>query len=253
MTDTNTNSSETAVAQQAQPAAVAKKDPAASVIDTMKEQWALVLPSCVSKERFARIALTCIRKNEKLAAALNTPQGKASLMSAFMRCAEIGIEPDGRRAHLIPYGNEVTLIIDYKGLVEIVQRTGAITSIHADKVCDNDVFTFDRGELKAHTIDYRQPRGNAYAYYCLVRFKDGTEKCEVMTKEEVESIRKRSKAGNSGPWVTDFDEMAKKTVFRRCSKWLPMPTEAKDAIEADDDMLEQPVKNVRTVTAMEVE
>jgi hypothetical protein len=67
--------------------------------------------------------------------------------------------------------------------------------------------------------------------------RDGVSKCEVLTTGEVEAIRKRSKAGSSGPWVTDWSEMAKKTAFRRVSKWLPLSAEVQDAFERDDDKL----------------
>ena len=56
-----------------------------------------------------------------------------------------------------------------------------------------------------------------------------------MSVDEIEAIRRRSKAGNSGPWVTDWNEMAKKTVFRRLTKWLPLSPEFRDAVEADDE------------------
>lgn len=158
-----------------------------------------------------------------------------------MRClldlSSLGIEPDGRRAHLIPYGKECTLILDYKGIAELVMRSGLVASIHADKVCMADTFEVDRGKIVAHKINYQQDRGKAYAYYVIVTFKDGSEKCEVMTRDEVDGIRKRSKAGTSGPWVTDFDEMGKKTVFRRASKWLPLSPEIRDAMEKDVDSL----------------
>jgi len=60
-----------------------------------------------------------------------------------------------------------------------------------------------------------------------------------MTKDEVTKIRHRSKAANNGPWVTDFDEMGKKTVFRRLSKWLQLSPEYRDALDADMDAMEE--------------
>jgi recombination protein RecT len=101
-------------------------------------------------------------------------------------------------------------------------------------VCDGDEFQVDRGKIMRHAVNYRDPRGTAYAYYVLITFKDGTEKSEVMTRDECEAIRKRSRAGSSGPWVSDFDEMAKKTVFRRASKWLPLSPEIQDVIRRDE-------------------
>ena len=69
----------------------------------------------------------------------------------------------------------------------------------------------------------------------VITFKDGTKQCDVMTKGEIDAIRKRSRASGSGPWVTDYNEMAKKTVFRRLSKWLPLSAEIREVVEADDE------------------
>jgi len=207
--------------------------------DKMREQFALALPKHLTAERFCRIAITALTRTPKLQEC--TPE---SFMKCLLDLSALGIEPDGRRAHLIPYGKECTLILDYKGIAELVMRSGIVSSIHADKVCENDSFTVDRGRITSHAIDYKQPRGKAYAYYVIVQFKDGTEKNEVMTRDECEAIRKRSKAGSSGPWVTDFDEMAKKTVFRRASKWLPISVEVRDAFDVDADTVRTTVRNV---------
>jgi len=190
------------------------------------------IPSHLKPERFVRIALSAMTRTPKLYDC--TPE---SLFRCLLDLSALGLEPDGRRAHLIPYGKECTLIIDYKGLAELAMRSGIVSNIHADVVCENDTFEYDRGELKKHAIDFRKARGAMFAAYALVRFKDGTEKCEVMNKDQIEVIRKRSRAGNAGPWKTDFDEMAKKTVFRRLSKWLPLSAEFRDALEKDDDEL----------------
>ena len=73
-----------------------------------------------------------------------------------------------------------------------------------------------------------------YAAYAIISFKDGTKQADVMSKCEIDAIRKRSKASGSGPWVTDYNEMAKKTVFRRASKWITLSPELADAFEKDD-------------------
>jgi recombination protein RecT len=195
------------------------------------------LPKHLTPDRFIRVACTTMMRTPKLAECDRT-----SFLNALLTCSQLGIEPDGRRAHLIPFNNrkrgimECQLIIDYKGLAELAMRSGIVANLHADKVCDGDEFEFDRGQIIRHRIDFRRPRGEAYAFYAIARFKDGTEKCEVMTLDEVDAIRKRSRSGQDGPWVTDFDEMAKKTVFRRLSKWLPLSPEFRDAVEADDDL-----------------
>ncbi len=223
----------------------AEKNPVDAIIEKSKAEWARVLPKICTPERFARMALSCIRKNEKLAAALNTPTGKASVLAALMTCAELGIEPDGRRAHLIPYGDEITLIIDYKGVAELVMRSGNVSKIHADVICENDEFEYDKGEIIKHKINFRQPRGEAYAAYSYIRFKDGSEKSEVMGRDDIYLVREKSKGYQAFkskkiktcPWTDEQSEpeMWKKTVFKRCSKWAPLSPEVRDLIEKDDE------------------
>lgn len=218
------------------------RDLAKDFIEQIQDGWNKALPKICTPERFARVALTCLKKDGKLLAAIQTAEGRASIAQAFMKCAELGIEPDGRRAYLIPYKNDVQLIIDYKGIAELAMRSGYVANIHADKVCENDEFEYNIGTIERHRIDFKKERGDAYAYYAIVTFKDGTKKCEVMSKKEIDAIKERSAAWNAWlkwkktcPWNTDYDEMAKKTVFKRLAKWIPQSPELRQAIDFDDD------------------
>jgi recombination protein RecT len=220
--------------------------------DQFRSQVAKALPSHLKPERFIRVALTTMMRTPKLAQC-----DQASFFNALLTLSQLGIEPDGRRAHLIPFENrkrnvtECQLIIDYKGLAELAMRSGVVANLHADVVCENDEFEYDRGQLIRHKIDFRKPRGDVYAAYAICRFKDGTEKSEVMSRDDVEGIRKRSRAGNGGPWVTDWNEMAKKSAFRRLSKWLPLSAEFRDAVEVDDE-IEAPAPKVATGELVDV-
>ena len=146
---------------------------------------------------------------------------QSSFFNSLLTLSQLGLEPDGRVAHLIPFDNkkrgcvECQLIIDYKGLVEVVMRNPDVQYVHADVVCENDEFEFNLGAVVNHKVDFRKPRGNAYAVYARCVFRDGTSRDDCMSVDEINAIRNRSRAGNSGPWVTDWTEMAKKTVFRR--------------------------------------
>lgn len=222
--------------------AVAKNKPTIKALlqdKSFLDAVAQSLPSHMKPDRFARIATTTLTRTPLLAEC-----DQASFFQCLLTLSQYGLEPDGRRAHLIPFRNnkrgvvECQLIIDWKGLAELIMRSGLVSNIHADMVCENDQFEYDKGEIKQHKIDWKKPRGKPYAVYCLCRMKDGTEKADVMTLDEVNVVRARSRAGNSGPWVTDFNEMAKKTVFRRLSKWLPLSAELRSATEADDDQYE---------------
>jgi recombination protein RecT len=161
-----------------------------------------------------------------------------------MDCSALGIEPDGRRAHLIPYGTQCTLIIDYKGLVELIRRSGEVAAIRAETVCENDEFGWENGTI-THRVDWRNPRGEVQAVYAEAKLTSGEVQTAVLTKDEVEGIRKRSRAGASGPWATDWSEMAKKTAIRRLSKLLPLSVEIAEAMDKDDDRLSE--RNVTPV------
>lgn len=221
---------------------VVKVDTAKTFVSQLASGWKNVLPKVCTPDRFARIAVTCLKKDSKLMQAIQTKEGQLSVAAAFMKCAELGIEPDGRRAYLIPYKNDVQLIIDYKGIAELAMRSGYIANIHADKVCKNDEFEYNIGTIERHKINFMEPRGEVYAYYAIVTFKDGTKKCEVMSKDEVDAIKERSAAWGAWlkwkkicPWNTDYDEMAKKTVFKRLSKWIPQSPELQKAIDLDNE------------------
>lgn len=210
-----------------------------------KEQIVAALPKHLTPERFIRTLMTATIKTPDL---LNCTE--ETLFKCIFDAAAIGLEIDGRRAHLIPLRNrqkqgqplEANLWLDYKGIAELVMRSGVVSSIHADIVCDNDTFEYDRGELKAHKIDFKQERGKMYAAYCIIRMKDGGEKVEVMPKHAIDAVRMKSPGKNSPAWTDHYDEMAKKTVFKRASKWVPLSAEIKNVLEGEDDDLEE--KNV---------
>jgi len=211
------------------------------LIESNKFQLAVasVLPSHLTPDRFVRIAIAATTRTPKLAEC-----DPNTVLQCLMTLSQFGLEPDGRNAHLIPFWNsqkksyDCQLIIDYKGLVALAKRSGQVSYVHADAVCENDVFEYNKGQVVKHEINFKSDRGKPYAYYAMVRFKDGTEQAECMTIEEIASIRSRSRAKDSGPWVTDKGEMSKKTVFRRLSKWIELSPEFRDAIEADADKIE---------------
>lgn len=205
--------------------------------DAMREQFARALPKHLSPERFCRIAITALTRTPKLQECT-----QESLMKCLLDLSAFGLEPDGRRAHLIPYKDQCTLVIDWKGLAELAMRSGIVAKLHADVVCENDEFVYDLGEVKAHKIDFRKPRGEVYAVYAMAQTKTGEVFVSVLGKDEVDGVMKRSQGYKSAmqyskthPWLTDWNEMAKKTAFRRLSKWLPLSPEFRDAQERDDE------------------
>ena len=197
--------------------------------DEMRGKIAEVLPKYLTAEQMTRVMVGTIARVPKLADC--TP---ASLLNALMLCAQAGLLPDGRNAHLIPYGNNVQVIFDYKGLIQIAERNG-VQNIRAFPIHEKDFLEY---EVDGATVkfnwkpNFRIDRGElvAFAATCI---RDGNTDVEVMTKEEVDAIRKRSKASGSGPWVTDYAEMGKKTVLRRMSKRWPLSPEQSAALDTE--------------------
>lgn len=202
--------------------------------DNVKSQLAMVLPKHLTADRMARVACTAILKTPKLAQC--RPE---SLLQALMVCSQAGLEPDGRNAHLIPYGDQVQVIFDYKGLVALAKRNGV--DVKAEVVRANDDFEYlaDDGSGKTilrHSFNAFADRGGIVGVYSRAIEDGKSPDYEIMSVDEVNSIRKRSRASDSGPWVTDYSEMAKKTAIRRHSKRWNLSLEVAEAINGDDDI-----------------
>ena len=131
------------------------------------------------------------------------------------------------------------------GIMKLVRNSGEISTWSVQAVYENDTFDFCLGDEEHIT---HKPalanRGKLIAVYSIVTMKDGEKSREVMSVEDVNQIRARSRSGQSGPWVSDFAEMAKKTVVRRHSKRLPLSTDIDGMIKEDDELFmpEQPAQ-----------
>jgi recombination protein RecT len=204
------------------------------------DQVKLAMPRGEDGRRLIRGAITAMQKNPKIG---ECSQG--SIFTSLLTCAQLGLQLDGREAHLVPFydknahgegkgGHICTLIPDYKGLVRLVLQSESVSYIHADVVCDADEFEYDRGTILKHRINFRNPRGKVYAVYALARFKDGGEKAEVMSVEDVELIRSRSQGKDGKPWRENWNEMAKKSAFKRLTKWTPLSAPASEAVNLDN-------------------
>lgn len=209
----------------------------AAYLKKMGPEIEKALPSHMNPDRMARIALTTIRSNPKLLEA-SVP----SLLGAVMQAAQLGLEP-GLVGHcyLIPFRNgktgqtDVQFIIGYKGMIDLARRSGQIENIYSHAVFEQDEFEY---ELGLHPKLVHKPaageRGNMTHVYAVAHFKDGGYQFEVMDMQEIEKRRGRSKSKNNGPWVTDFEEMAKKTVIRHMWKYLPISIEVQQQAVQDE-------------------
>lgn len=203
------------------------------VIKAGEKQFAAALPKHIDSERFTRIAITTIRQNPKLAQCT-----QASLLGALMTSAQLGLEPGVLgQCYLIPYGRECQFQISYKGMIELLRRSGQLKDIYAYSVYSNDEFEMVYGlrrDLK-HKPKLDGDRGEMIGCYCVAILKDDTIAFEFMTKQEIETHGKKfSKTFGNGPWKSDFEAMAHKTVVKKMLKWLPLSVEFLENVNKDE-------------------
>lgn len=229
----------------------------AAYLKKMGPEIEKALPKHMDADRMARIALTTIRTNPKLLEC-SVP----SLLGAVMQAAQLGLEP-GLIGHcyLVPFKNgktgqtDVQFIIGYKGMIDLARRSGQIENIYAHAVYSNDEFDYELGlepKLK-HKPYMKGDRGEFIGAYAVAHFKDGGYQFEFMPKEEIEKRRKRSRAANNGPWVTDYEEMAKKTVIRHMWKYLPISIEIQQAVVQDETVKKDITADPEPVDYIEAE
>jgi len=207
------------------------------LFNRMAPEIAKVLPQHIKSDHLLRVALTEIRKNPKLLEC-----SSQSLLGALMLAAQLGLEPGILgHAYLIPYYNsktrstEVQFQIGYKGYIDLVRRSGELQTLDVHEVCRNDVFEYEYGLTpKLMHRPALENRGDTYCYYAIAKLKDGGFSYLVMSVQDIEKFRKRSKSPDYGPWVTDYDAMAKKTVIKQLAKYLPLSTEIQRSITQDE-------------------
>ncbi len=196
-----------------------------------------VIPKHLTPERLLKVIVSSIAKTPKL---LECTQ--ISLLQAAIAMGELGLEPDATRglAYLVPYKTTCQLVIGYRGLVELARRTGRISRIRSVVAYEKDKLAIREGLEPSieHEPNLSGDRGKPVLVYAVAHFDEGIQ-FDWMTVEEIEAVRKRSRAANAGPWVSDWGEMAKKTVIRRLCKLLPMSPELAKAIEVDDAQFTQ--------------
>lgn len=212
------------------------------------------LPKGWDEKRFVRIALTAVSANPKLAQACAL--SPTTFLGSMMTAAQLGLEPNTPmgKAYLLPYNNidkntgkKVPMVqfqIGVYGLVDLAFRSGLVKSISAEVRYKKDFWEYEKGiseKLRHIPYDEGDP-GEAVGYYAVIHMKDtvnadGTKAegavhtCYMPKYRVMEHAKRFSKSYNrktgtfSGPWATDFDSMAKKTVLIQALKYVPKATE----------------------------
>jgi len=198
-----------------------KENSLAVILEKQKKAIQLIAPKYVNAERLIALALEAKMRNPKLAKC--SPE---SVINFCKKCAEAGTDRIGAGGMwAVPFFNkktsnyDMTPIPDWRLIVEKASSAKVIKTASAKVVHEKDQFEFEYGlnPQLIHKPNLADP-GKCIAAYCIITFPDNTKDFTVMNLEEIESIKKRSKTSGAGPWVTDFEEMARKTVIKRALK-----------------------------------
>lgn len=238
-----------------------------TLVMAKREDVVKTLPRGVDPDHFISVALQAVTRQSKL---LECTPG--SIVKALRDAAELGLEPSGLmgQAYLVPYKNEARLLPGYRGLIDLAMRSGLVQTIEARVVRERDDFDFEygtnqhirhrpyinlTGERGEEWVDERGETrpgklldaGDYVAAFARAVLTSGVETFDVMSIAEVNAIRARSQSGSSGPWQTDYAEMARKTIAKRLLKYLPLASkplqralEIENAFDADSSTTRLP-------------
>ena len=238
---------------------VAKKlTPQQQAIQTFKSQLSSyekqILPDLLDKhnispQQFVQIVLSEIKKSEKLLQAFI--ENPSSMFASILAGAEIGLIPSDMigEFYLIPrnvkgsdgkYKQTVTPLVGYKGLVNILLRSGDITRIHTEVVYEGDVFepVYGLEPNIIHKPNFEVPRtANKIRYaYAVAKTKSGEYQFAVLTRAEIEGIKNLAKYENDLYFNDKMGInrwMEKKAALIQLSKMLPKDYYSKKAITMD--------------------
>jgi recombination protein RecT len=158
-------------------------------------------------------------------------------------------------AWILPYGTRAQFQLGYKGYIQLALRTGQYKNINVIEIYKGQLIDFNplTEELK---LDFSKKESNeVIGYAAYIKLVNGFEKTAYKPKEDVIAHAKRfSKTFNNGPWKTDFDAMAKKTVLKNTlSKWGILSIEMQTAIQADQAIIKNDVAEGAEVSAETIE
>lgn len=210
---------------------------AALNLPSMRQQLQMALPAHVSIDKFLRVAVTALQQRPALLTA-----DRNSLFASIVTAAQLGLLPDEQlgEAYFVPFKGKVQLIAGYRGLIKLA-RQGDIGHVEAELIYSNDDVLYELGDESRFTVKVNwQDRGNIVAAYAVAKFRDGGLCARVvMMKHEIDAIRAKSQAANGPAWSDSYSEMARKTVLRRLSKYLPLTTEAQRGFKVSELAEEQ--------------
>jgi recombination protein RecT len=143
------------------------------------------------------------------------------------------------KAWIVPYKGAAQFQLGYKGFIELAMRTGQYQRINAVPVHENQFKSWNAltEDLDADMTIFGN--GIIVGYAAFFRMNNGFEKFTYWRIDEVRKHAARfSKSVNNGPWATDFDKMALKTIIKAMlSTYGMLSIEMQTAIVADQAVI----------------
>lgn len=218
----------------------------------MDDQLTSVLPSHVTKERFAQVVCTAVASSDQLAEVALTAGGRRSIFTASVQCASDGLIPDNREAALVSFNKKVgdnrwekhaQYMPMVRGIVNRIQQAGDAKEIGVELVYQNEVrekrFHYRRTQNGVDFFHDPDPfdmnKGEPVGVYASMNTKDGGFYVAVLSKADVAKIKASSKGRNT-PWNGPFEhEMWKKSAIKRLAKIAPVSAEIRKMLDQDNE------------------
>lgn len=225
--------------------AIARQDnsPAAQVRQ-YSQDFTSLLPSHIKPDTWVRLAAGALKKGKKNKETGLTDLEQAAqndvaqFLLALKDAARLGLEPGTEQYYLTPRRNkqnggrlEILGIVGYQGLVELMYRAGAVSSVIVEVVYTGDRFEYvpGRHDRPIHEIDWdAEDRGKLRLAYAYAVMKDGAvSKVVVLNRTDIERLKSSSQGTDTAysPWNTNEPAMWMKSAARQLAKWVPTSAE----------------------------
>lgn len=228
-------------------------------LDRGLEEMSKVLPEFMKPETLVRYAINAAQNNPTLL--LCTPQ---SVGLSLMNAAALGLDPNGRDGHLVPYNQwnkdkqckewVCQFIPDYKGYIKLMHQNQNLQSVSAGAVREHDEFDYEFGSnaFLRHKPHLTEDRGDLIAAWAMYKLKDGSSDFIVLTQSDVKQHEAASPSSShaSSPWKKWPDPMWAKTAVRILQKFAPLgpAIEAVSQYEEQVDLGTLPADRIHNAT-----
>lgn len=199
-------------------------------MDKLKPQMALALPKHLTADRMTRLALTAFSTSEALQRCTTK-----SIAASIMTAGQLGLEPGVNGAgFLVPYGTTCTFVPGWKGLVDLVSRSGRGT-VFTGVIFKDQEYTFIDGakrDLIIHNeTDLDNPEDITHAY-AIGWVKDAT--MPIIELWRVSKIKKHrdkyNKQGVKHYSFRDWEMYCRKIPLLQVIKYMPCSIEVANAV-----------------------